>query len=313
MGIPRFERQEALPPSNGRTPQHLLDLHQAWLKKLPGGVRADLSKSSLSDRQWQNVCLRQAVLNSTTWLDADLSDADLSGVEMSEADFRGATLNRIDFTAAQSERVRFDQCFLMGANMAEIKALETIWSNSIMPESRWLEATLQSCKLDQSKIAKSSWNQARLFGCDFSHANLESAVLYRVRAQLSRFYGTALVQANFTGSSIQDCNFDRADLTSAKLQNCDATRSSFTRTKLESCDFRGAKLGGCEFSGAFMVHARFDGAMLRGTDLRGANMKGARELTSEQLSQARTDSTTVLPNGSNGPYIKRSGAERPAR
>lgn len=313
MGFLKFDRQETVTATNVRTPQHLLELHQAWLKKLPGGIRADLSRSTLSDRQWQSVCLRQAVLNSTTWLDADLSDADLGGAEMSEADFRGATLNRIDFTAALSERVRFDQCFLMGANMAELKAMETIWSNSVMPESRWLEASLQNCKLDQSKIAKSSWNQARLFGCDFSYANLESAVLYRVRAQLSRFYGTNLVQANFNGSILQDCNFDRADLTSAKLQNCDATRSSFTRTKLESCDFRGCKLGGCEFSGAFMVHSRFEGAVLRGADLRGANMKGARELTSEQLSLARTDSTTILPNGTNGPYIKRSGAERPAR
>jgi len=47
------------------------------------------------------------------------------------------------------------------------------------------------------------------------------------------------------------------------------------------------------------------------TDLRGANLKGARELTSEQLMQALTDATTILPNGNRGPYIRYSGAEKP--
>jgi hypothetical protein len=29
------------------------------------------------------------------------------------------------------------------------------------------------------------------------------------------------------------------------------------------------------------------------------------------LCQALTDQTTILPNGKHGPYLKRSGAERP--
>jgi hypothetical protein len=31
------------------------------------------------------------------------------------------------------------------------------------------------------------------------------------------------------------------------------------------------------------------------------------------LTQARTDETTILPNGSHGPYVKYSHAERPLR
>jgi hypothetical protein len=47
-------------------------------------------------------------------------------------------------------------------------------------------------------------------------------------------------------------------------------------------------------------------------DFRGANLEGARELTSEQLQHALTDRTTILPNGSRGPYTRHSGAEKPA-
>ncbi len=50
-----------------------------------------------------------------------------------------------------------------------------------------------------------------------------------------------------------------------------------------------------------------------GADLRAANLAGARGLSREQLSQALTDDSTVLPNGKPGPYIKYSGAEQPIR
>ena len=40
-------------------------------------------------------------------------------------------------------------------------------------------------------------------------------------------------------------------------------------------------------------------------------MDGAREMTMEQLCQALTDRTTVLPNGRRGPYMRYSGAEKP--
>jgi hypothetical protein len=46
-------------------------------------------------------------------------------------------------------------------------------------------------------------------------------------------------------------------------------------------------------------------------DFRGASLRGAREMTAEHLSQSITDHRTVLPNGSQGPYRKFSGAERP--
>jgi hypothetical protein len=42
-----------------------------------------------------------------------------------------------------------------------------------------------------------------------------------------------------------------------------------------------------------------------------ANLAGARGLTAKQLLQTLTDETTILPNGTFGPYVRRSGAERP--
>jgi uncharacterized protein YjbI with pentapeptide repeats len=65
-----------------------------------------------------------------------------------------------------------------------------------------------------------------------------------------------------------------------------------------------------DFCRADLTYARFQRARFFATDLRGADLTGARELTSAQLSQARTDQNTILPDGSRGPYRRFSGAER---
>jgi uncharacterized protein YjbI with pentapeptide repeats len=82
---------------------------------------------------------------------------------------------------------------------------------------------------------------------------------------------------------------------------------------LLGADLRGAHLRGAAFPGAVLQGARFGGAALFGCDLRGANLRGARELTPNQLAQARTDHSTILPDGASGPYMKNCGHERAAR
>jgi len=83
---------------------------------------------------------------------------------------------------------------------------------------------------------------------------------------------------------------------------------------MREADLREAQLGGVILCRADLTRARFAGAMLLAADLRGADLTGAREMTSQQLAQARTDDFTILPNGSRGPYRRNSRAERvPAR
>jgi hypothetical protein len=88
------------------------------------------------------------------------------------------------------------------------------------------------------------------------------------------------------------------------------TQCRFHNASLADCDFRNAKVLGGDFNHAVLAGARFGSAQLKMADFRGANLRGARELTSDQLLQVLTDQTTILPNGSNGPYRRMSGAEK---
>jgi hypothetical protein len=81
---------------------------------------------------------------------------------------------------------------------------------------------------------------------------------------------------------------------------------------MRGCDFRDVRMRGGDFCRAVLEGARFGRAQLTTADFRGANLQGAREMTPEMLMQSLTDRATVLPNGKLGPYMKYSGAEKPA-
>ena len=64
---------------------------------------------------------------------------------------------------------------------------------------------------------------------------------------------------------------------------------------------------------ASVANSRFSGADLNAANLTSAVLQGARELSPQQLGLARTSNGTTLPNGTKGPFMRGSGAERPKR
>jgi uncharacterized protein YjbI with pentapeptide repeats len=123
--------------------------------------------------------------------------------------------------------------------------------------------------------------------------------------------GASGASVNFSNSILKECVFSRSVFTGAKFHQTDLQGANFDRAVLNDADFREAQLNGADLCRAELRDVRFRGAKLFGADLRGADLTGARELTSAQLMQARTDDATILPNGARGPFRRNSGAERP--
>lgn len=104
--------------------------------------------------------------------------------------------------------------------------------------------------------------------------------------------GIRLSGRNLQFAVLAYCSLRGADLTGAQLEG-----ASLAVSDLASADLRGAYLRDASLFSARLQNARLDGA-----DLRGANLRCASGLNDTQLSAALTDESTVLPNGSQGPF-----------
>ena len=69
----------------------IIQLHEKWLRREPGGKKANLSSADLSGADLSDADLRYAALSG-----ADLSGADLSHADLRYADLRGAN---VDFSS----------------------------------------------------------------------------------------------------------------------------------------------------------------------------------------------------------------------
>lgn len=90
------------------------------------------------------------------------------------------------------------------------------------------------------------------------------------------------------------------------LKSANCAVADFSNADLEETDFEL-----CDLSGAELLNARWGGAKLTRANLASANLRGAHDMTGSQLAAALTTRTTILPDGSKGPYRPGSGAERP--
>ncbi len=76
----------------------------------------------------------------------------------------------------------------------------------------------------------------------------------------------------------------------------DLSGTFIRRTNLSGVNLQHADLSGADCTNAVFRGANLTNANLRGTILKGADLTGVVGLTSEQLAQAVTDNSTILPS-----------------
>ena len=143
---------------------------------------------------------------------ANLSHADLSGINLHSANLRDALLDHADLTAANLHfaslwGARLNHATLTGANLT-------------VADLRWAEAN--GCT-----AAAAIFNGADLRNAQFRKANLRGAKLRCVPADVAQFQGADLRDAD-----LKVCQLDGANLNHALLQG----------SNLKMVDFKGANL-----------------------------------------------------------------------
>ncbi|MGF1569629.1 MAG: pentapeptide repeat-containing protein [Nodosilinea sp.] len=110
---------------------------------------------------------------------------------------------------------------------------------------------------------------------------------------------TCLAEINFNQAGLPNANFQGSDLSHANFGRANLSRATLRQAKLVKAYFHYANLEGADLRGANLTHACLSNANLRGANLCGADLTGAL-LSDDQLATARTNWSTVFPNGRRG-------------
>ena len=169
-----------------------------------------------------------AIMGTTTFAWADLSSAQLEGVNLMGADLQGANLRE-----AQLEKVNLSQADLRGANL---------WG-----------AKLRGANLQQAQLHRADMSWA-----DLSEANMSKAVYKGARLISTQLRGTDLREAIGHYSFASGAFFNDADLTGADIFGTDLVRTNFQGTRLNKVDLRETNM-----SGALLYQTDLTDALLR--------------------------------------------------
>jgi len=146
---------------------------------------------------------------------------------------------------------------------------------------------LSKASLGSASLPGIVMSRSKLVEADFCHADLTGASFQGANLTQAKLNGT-----NLAGAKLQRANLFKADMGSASMVQADLREANLKSAYLSKADLAGANLTGANLQGAYLNQAN-----LRGTNLSGADLKGAK-VTEEQLSQAKTNWSTIRPDGS---------------
>lgn len=129
--------------------------------------------------------------------------------------------------------------------------------------------------------------------CDFSGAKLDFAIFDNANLHRSVFENAQLIMASFRGSNLRSCEFNSSNAFMANFSNADLT----------SAQFQKANLAGAKFIDSDLMDVSFVNA-----NLNSANLTGARNISFEQLQDAKT---LFLASGIEESIISKLCEERP--
>ena len=140
-------------------------------------------------------------------------------------------------------------------------------------------------KLDRETLL-SAYSSGRR---DFAQKDISLQDLQKANLSGANFHHSRMIKINLQSADLSSTDFTSCDLRQAMLRNANLGRSYLSSANLEGADLRGADLS----------YGHFKGTKLKGANLCGANLSNS-SITEDQLAQAKTNWTTVMPNGRRG-------------
>ena len=142
---------------NKRELDKILKLHEKWLRRESGGVRANLRSANLIGANLEDANLRSANLIGANLEDAELRRANLIGADLSDANLSDTNLKYTNLSDANLKGADLSDANLKYANLEE--------------------ANLRGAKLRGANLSDTNLRLANMRGANLSGTNLKGANL----------------------------------------------------------------------------------------------------------------------------------------
>lgn len=183
---------------------------------------------------------------------ANLRYASFNNVEREGLLFRGASLQYSQFVGAIIPKTNFVRAKLSFANFYEAITDASLFNNVVAEKAHF----------QASRLVSSNFNNVIFLKSDFS-----GAIMDGVTAKYSNWEGSDFSEASLIGVNFKDSNLKSV---------------SFVNADLRGVNFEGAILDGANFDGA-----NVNGANFKNTEVVETNFAGVRNVSFEQLNQAK--------------------------
>lgn len=175
-----------------------VDAWNRWRERNPG-IRPDLSKANLSNRNLIGVDLSNANLD-----DARLTSVNLTKANLNEADLQWADLGPTPLKRGENT--------LVPTNLTDAKLVET----------RLIGATLIYAQFTRADLTGAQLWDTDMFATDFSYATLVGAEIADASLDYTRFHRANLTGAYLTESHMIKTNFEEATLVGCNVYGISA-------------------------------------------------------------------------------------------
>jgi uncharacterized protein YjbI with pentapeptide repeats len=234
---------------------------------------AKMADTNMSDVQAINADFTDADLSGVMMNDSNFSHVSFNGANLSDADLTGSSIVNADMKSSVMAGTLTGHMESAGANIHEalsehamgekIETLQDDLPGMLKAHSAWVESA--------GKFGK----RLDLSGVDLRHiSRLKSYSLTAVKA-----VGANFLNQDMSGIEMQSAVLDRADFRDCRLAHADLRGSSFKSAILTRANLSGANLSPLHFTNedgkAWSQRVNLSGANLRYADLRNVNLSGA--------------------------------------
>jgi uncharacterized protein YjbI with pentapeptide repeats len=203
-----LQAQAQLPPFTQPILDRLLEVHERFVKRQPGGRRAMIkyvqaSRLNLSRRIMIDADFTGANFSRANLVSADFERASLYGADLRGADGRGANFTRADIRGAT----------LRGANLSEANFDDADMRQAMLARTD----SAGALELSGASSHQGRRGDGAAFSVDFSNCSMKGAKLRGAKLKGANFSGAVMSGAELKGADLVGAVFDGAILDSVAL------------------------------------------------------------------------------------------------